>query len=58
MISISLDMSTTCIGWSVWDNDSLLDYGKLKPLEDKLEWRERVQNFVPQLHNIIEKIYA
>jgi len=39
----------------MWEDDNLLDYGKLKPLEDKLEWRERIQNFVPQLHNLMKK---
>ena len=28
---LSLDMSTTCIGWAVFDEDNLIDYGKLKP---------------------------
>lgn len=55
MKEISLDMSTTCIGWSVWEEDTLVDYGKLKPLDDKIEWRERIQEFIPQLHSIMKK---
>ena len=55
MNTISLDASTTCIGWSIWEEDKLIDYGKLKPTQDKLEWRERIQNFIPQLNEIILK---
>lgn len=55
MIAISLDASTSCIGWSIWDEDKLVDYGKLKPLIDKLEWRERIQNFIPQLHDLMKR---
>ncbi len=52
---LSLDMSTTCIGWAVFDEDNLIDYGKLKPTIEDLDWRERIQNFVPQLHNLMKK---
>lgn len=55
MISIGIDASTTCIGWSIFNDDELLDYGKLKPTIDNLEWRGRVQNFVSQLQEIIDK---
>ena len=36
MIAIGLDLSTSCFGWSIWDNDKLMDYGKLKPLVGNL----------------------
>ena len=52
---LSLDMSTTCIGWAVFDEDNLIDYGKLKTTIEDLDWRERIQNFVPQLHNLMKK---
>lgn len=52
---MSLDMSTTCIGWAIFDEDELIDYGKLTPTIDGLEWRDRIQNFIPQLHNLMKK---
>jgi Holliday junction resolvasome RuvABC endonuclease subunit len=57
MIVMSLDASTTCIGWSIFDDDNLIDCGKLKPTVDKLEWRDRIQNFIPQLHNLMKQYY-
>ena len=35
MRTISLDASTTHIGWSVWDDDELVDYGLLTPTVKK-----------------------
>lgn len=55
MKSISIDASTTMIGWSIWEDDELIDYGKLAPTKKDLEWRERIQNFIPQLQVIINK---
>ena len=55
MKTISLDASTTCIGWSIWDEDNLVSYGKIKPTIDKLEWRDRIQNLIPQLNEIIKE---
>ena len=52
---ISIDASTTCIGWSIFDNDNLIAYGKLKPTIEKLEWRERIQNLIPQVQELINK---
>lgn len=58
---LSLDASTTCIGWSIWEDDDLLKYGKQKS-DKKLDWNTRVQDFAPFLYNLgkkasIEKIY-
>ena len=63
MISISIDASTTMIGYSIWDEDELIKYGKLAPTIKDLEWRERVKDFIPQLQTIIneykpKKMYA
>ena len=55
MIGMGIDASTTCIGWCIFDDDELLDYGKLKPTVEDLEWRDRVYNFIPQLQQIIDK---
>ena len=53
--TISLDASTTHIGWSIWEDDTLLAYGKLEPSISKLEWRERIQNMIPQVQELIDK---
>src|SRR5574344_1112373 len=52
---MSLDMSTTCIGWAIFDKDNLVECGKLIPTVKELEWRDRIQNFIPQLHNLMKK---
>lgn len=54
-VCLSLDASTTCIGWSIFKGDDLLDYGKLVPTMSDLEWRERIQDFIPQLHNVMKE---
>lgn len=54
MKAISLDASTTHIGWSIWEDDTLLAYGKLEPSMAKLEWRERIQNMIPQVQELID----
>ena len=55
MRTISLDASTTHIGWSVWDDDELVDYGLLTPTVKNLEYRERVENFFPQIIALIKQ---
>ena len=52
---ISLDASTTAIGWAVFNEDKLIEYGRLTPSEKDLDWRERVHNLLPQLENLILK---
>jgi hypothetical protein len=37
MMSISIDASTTMIGYSIWDEDKLIKYGKLAPTIKDLE---------------------
>lgn len=55
MKCISIDASSTCIGWALWDNDELLDYGKLKPTDENAHWRERIIDLLPQLDKILKK---
>lgn len=55
MVQISLDASSTCIGWSVFDDDVLIDYGKLQPTKDCVDYRSRIINLIPQLHQIMKK---
>ena len=52
---ISLDASTTAIGWAVFNEDELIEYGRLTPSDKSLDWRERVHNLLPQLENLILK---
>ena len=52
---ISLDCSTTAIGWAVFDNDNLIEYGRLTPSVSGLDWRDRVHNLLPQLENLLQK---
>lgn len=47
MIYCSLDQSLTCTGWSIWDEDKLIQYGTFKtkpsvPIEERLGtiWKE------------------
>ena len=50
---ISLDCSTTCIGWEVFEEDNLIQYGRLEPTEKGLDWQDRVHNLLPQLEQLI-----
>lgn len=40
MVIISLDASTSCTGYAVFDGDNLVTYGKIKPRGD--DWRDRI----------------
>ena len=50
---LSLDASTTCIGWAVFEEDNLIEYGRIEPTEKGLDWRDRVHNLLPQLEELI-----
>ena len=54
MKTISLDMSTTCIGISVWNDDKLIYYTKIKT-NKKNKWFQRVSYFYKPLKKIIEQ---
>lgn len=56
-------MSSNCIGWSIFDDDNLVAYGKLKPDKSCNGYDEKISNLIPQLHDIMkqympEKCYA
>lgn len=56
-VILSLDMSTTCTGWAVFnENRELLKYGALKPDNLKDDWRNRVMNMSLKLLDIIREI--
>lgn len=59
---LSLDCSTTHTGWAVFEEDDLINYGRVIPNKD-LEWRERIQEsaycLVELINNYdIQKIYV
>lgn len=42
MVTLGMDCSTSCTGYSVFDGDRLVAYGKIKPHGD--DWRERIMD--------------
>ncbi len=54
MRTLSLDASTTHIGWSVFDEDDLITYGLIEA-EKKMTWRERIGHFSPMLKEVVKK---
>ena len=55
MIYMSIDASTTCCGWSIFDEDDLIDYGKVVPKDEKAHWRDRIVDIIPQINKIIKR---
>ena len=53
MIVMGIDASTTSTGWSIFNNNKLVDYGVIKPKGEN--WRERLENQGPLISKIIEK---
>lgn len=54
MIYMGIDASSTCIGYSVFDNHKLIDYGKIKPIKSN-DWRERIEDMSEKIPKIIDK---
>lgn len=52
---ISLDASTTAIGWSVFDEDDIIGYGKLEPTNEIEHWRKRIIDFIPKLYKLLKE---
>ena len=50
---LSLDASTTCVGWAVFEGETLIKYGRIEPTEKNLDWQDRVHNLLPQVENLI-----
>ena len=57
MIGIGLDASTSCIGWSVFNNDKLVNHGMIKTESSMDSWRDRIQFFIPKLQELINKYH-
>ncbi|MBQ0088561.1 MAG: hypothetical protein KBT27_04435 [Prevotellaceae bacterium] len=55
LTSISIDASSSCIGWSIFDDDELVDYGKLTPNNECNGYREKIIDLIPQLHKIMKQ---
>lgn len=55
MIYMSIDASTTCCGWSIFDEDDLIDYGKVTPTDVDAHWRVRIVDIIPQINKIVKK---
>lgn len=55
MIYMSIDASTTCCGWSIFDEDDLLDYGKITPTDPDAHWRVRITDIIPQINKLVKK---
>ena len=36
---LSLDASTTAIGWAVFEKEDLIEYGRLTPNDKSADWR-------------------
>ena len=53
MTIIGIDGSTTCTGYSVFNNTSLIDYGAVRPIGDN--WRDRLVDEGAQIRHILEK---
>lgn len=53
MKGLGLDLSTSAIGYSIWDDDKLIYCNKIIPQGDN--WRERVQDSIQSLQLIIEE---
>ena len=53
MITMGIDASTKSTGWSIFDNNKLIDYGLIQPTGE--DWRQKLVNQGPVLIKIIEK---
>lgn len=53
MISIGLDLSTSCSGYGVFKDNKLIAYGAIKPKGD--DWRDRIMDETMQLAGLLKK---
>lgn len=53
MITMGLDLSTKSTGYSVFENQNLLDYGVIKAYES--DWRERLYHQATELGEILDQ---
>lgn len=48
-----LDLSTSCSGWSIFEDGELITYGAIRPVSD--DWRERIMQETMELAAILKK---
>lgn len=53
MIYCGLDLSTSCSGYSIFEDNNLIAYGAIKPKGD--DWRERIMDETMQLAALLRK---
>lgn len=53
MISIGLDLSTSCSGYGVFEDNKLIVYGAIKPKGD--DWRDRIMDETMQLATLLRE---
>lgn len=53
MIVCGIDASTSCTGWSIFDNGRLMAYGAIKPKGD--DWRDRVMVLTMDISHIFKQ---
>lgn len=53
MVICGLDASTSCTGWSIFDNGELIAYGAIKPKGD--DWHDRVMWLTMELSKIFRQ---
>ena len=52
-VYMGIDASSTCTGWSIFQDGKLIDYGAIKPKGEN--WRDRLFHQKPELNKVIEK---
>ena len=53
MIVCGLDASTSCTGWSIFENGVLIAHGAIKPKGD--DWRDRVMELTMDIAQIFKR---
>ena len=53
---VSLDASTSCTGYAVFDGDNLIAHGKIKPHGD--DWRDRIMDETMALADLFRQYMA
>lgn len=53
MIACGLDASTSCTGWSIFENGVLIAHGAIKPKGD--DWRDRVMELTMDIAQIFKQ---
>lgn len=53
MRGMGVDASTTCIGYSIWEDDELVLCNRLVPSDNCVDWCERIQDLSARVQSII-----